>query len=310
MAEPPHEKPELAIGIVTDCQYADVDTPPNSRRRYRLSRQKLGEAVDYFNGMEDLSFVLHLGDMIDRDVHSYQNVVPVYRRLKMPHYQVIGNHDYTIDDAAKAGVPGLLEMEHRYYSVTAGRWRFVILDGNEVSLFSHAKTSLETAAAAQYARTSTRKLTEWSGGIGQDQLAWLRVQLDQARRESKAVVLCCHYPVLPIGPHALWNAEEVLQLLREFPGNIAAWFNGHNHDGDYTGRHGIHFLNYRGMVETETNCFARVEFFPDRIRVIGSGREPSRDLRLPAPDAAPESLKPKPRPGRAATAHGSAPHSP
>ncbi len=133
-------------------------------------------------------FVLHLGDMIDRDVHSYQNVVPVYRRLKMPHYQVIGNHDYTIDDAAKAGVPGLLEMEHRYYSVTAGRWRFVILDGNEVSLFSHAKTSLETAAAARYARASTRKLTEWSGGIGQDQLAWLRVQLDQAREAPVGVV--------------------------------------------------------------------------------------------------------------------------
>jgi len=235
--------------------------------------------------------VMHLGDMIDKDVRSYEVVVPIYRRLKAPRLQVIGNHDYSIEDAEKAGVPGYLEMEHRYYSHTVGRWRFIVLDGNELSLFSHAKASEETKAAARFAKASRRKLADYNGGIGQDQLAWLRTQLDQARGEGKRVVLCCHYPLLPIGAHSLWNAEEVLQLVQEFSDIIAAWFNGHNHDGDYCARHGIHFLNFRGMVETETNCYARVEFYGDHIRVTGSGREPSRQLKLPATDAEPESLR-------------------
>lgn len=298
MAQPPQPKPELAIGIVTDCQYADADTPANSKRRYRLSPQKLQEAVTYFNGLDDLAFVLHLGDMIDRDRGSYSAVAPIFRKLRVKGFQVIGNHDYSVDDASKAAVPKYLEMEHRYYSHTVGRWRFIMLDGNEVSLFSHPKSSEETKAAAAVMKSSKRKLADYNGGIGQHQLAWLRVQLDQARRDEKRVILCCHYPLLPIGAHALWNAEEVLQLVQEFADIVTAWFNGHNHDGDYTARHGIHFLNFRGMVETETNCYARVEFFADRIIVTGTGREPSRRLALPAPDCEPESLRRKPVPSK------------
>src|SRR5687768_14184937 len=62
----PPGSPVLSIGILTDCQYADADTPPNSKRLYRESPKKLAAAIDHLNTMGDLDFMLHLGDAVDR----------------------------------------------------------------------------------------------------------------------------------------------------------------------------------------------------------------------------------------------------
>jgi len=79
----------------------------------------------------------------------------------------------------------------------------------------------------------------------------------------------------------------VLEVVKENHDLIAAWWNGHNHDGNYAARHGVHCLNFRGMVETAQNSYARVDIFPDRMEVTGYGREPRRIMRFPARDTQP-----------------------
>ena len=281
----------LSVGVLTDCQYADADTPPKSKRFYRESPRKLADAIAHLNAMGDLDFMLHLGDAVDRDEKSYAVVMPLFARAQVPLYHLAGNHDYDIAAARKAEVPHLLGMSAPHYSFIRGGWRFVMLDGNAVSLFSTPKDSPQWQAAAAFAKASKRKLADYNGGLGTEQIEWLKSELQLARKAGERVVLCCHYPILPLDAHVLWDAEAVLEMVEQNKDLIAAWWNGHNHDGNYAARYGVHFLNFRGMVDTMQNSYARVDIFADRMEVAGYGREPRRILRFPAPDTKPSGPK-------------------
>lgn len=289
----PEGSPVLRIGILTDCQYADADTPPNSKRLYRLSPKKLTEAIDHLNTMGDLDFMMHLGDAVDRDEKSYDTVMPIFARAKAPLYHVAGNHDYDIAAHLKEKVPDLLGMKAPHYSFVRAGWRFVMLDGNLLSLFSTPRDSAQWQASSAFFKSSKRKLTDYSGGLGTEQIDWLKSELQSTRKAGERAVLVCHYPLLPFDGHTLWDAESVLETIKENRDIIAAWWNGHNHDGNYRAQHGVHFLNFRGMVDTPQNSYARVEIYPDRMDVTGYGREPARALRFPAPDSPPAAAKPK-----------------
>lgn len=286
----------LRLGILTDCQFADVDTPktaPFAKRQYRLSKKKLAEAVEHLNKMKDLDRVLHLGDMIDKDVESFQVVMPIFKKLKAPAHQVLGNHDYDVVDAEKKNVLSHMGMAKPYHSIVQGKWRLIILDGNAVSIFAQPKDDPATAVARKIqADAKPKRLKDYNGGLGENQRAWLEAELKSARDEKQRAIIFCHYPLLPLGSLSLWDAEAVLEIVKRHADIIPAWFNGHHHDGNYTAAHGIHFLNFRGMVDTLENSYARLEITESMIKVTGYGREPSRELKLPAPDAAPESPTP------------------
>lgn len=283
----PPGSPLVSAGIVTDCQYADIDTPPKSKRHYRASPKKLADAIAHLNAMGDLDFMLHLGDAVDRHEKSYDTVMPLFAKANVPLYHVAGNHDYDIAAQLKTKVPELLGMPAPHYSFVQNGWRFVMLDGNAVSLFAWPKETEQYRTADGFRKASGRKLADYCGGLGGPQIAWLKTELKTARNAGERVVLCCHYPLLPFDAHILWDAETVLDVVKENKDIIAAWWNGHNHDGNYAARHGVHFLNFRGMVDTAQNSYARVDIFPDRMEVTGYGREPRRIMRFPARDTQP-----------------------
>jgi hypothetical protein len=63
--------------------------------------------------------------------------------------------------------------------------------------------------------------------------------------------------------------------------NFVAYFNGHNHAGNYGETGGKHFLNFKGMVDTpDTTAYSIVEVYGDRIEVRGVGREENRTLKI------------------------------
>jgi manganese-dependent ADP-ribose/CDP-alcohol diphosphatase len=274
----------LRFGLLTDCQYADSDTPPGglSSRFYRRSPQKLADEIARFNAMPDLEFLVHLGDAIDRDERSFGVVMPIFRSSRVPVLHVAGNHDYSVADALKEKVPSLLGMPSPFYRRDFGRWRLLMLDGNAVSLFAWPEGSPQHAEALAFRKAAGGALPDYNGGMGGPQLLWLRSELAEARGKGLRCLLCCHYPLLPQDGHVLWDAPAGLELLREFKDVVAAWFNGHNHAGGYASSDGIHFLTFRGMVEKDSSAAARIECCADRIVVTGFGREPSRILPLPA----------------------------
>ncbi len=267
----------FTIAVMADAQYADVAT--HGRRQYRDSLAKLTESVADCNE-RDLAFVVQLGDAIDRDAGSFAPVQEVFDDLRAPLYHVLGNHDYEVDDAVKAQVPELLGMPAPYHAVTRPGWRFLILDGNDVSTYAHPAGSDALRRSLAYRAEQAPDAPEWNGAIGAEQLAWLEDQLDEAEEAGERVVLFCHFPLRPADTHVLWNADEVLAVLDRHP-NVVAWINGHNHRGGYVERNGVHHLTMHGMVDTDDNAYAFLRFTEQTLEVDGVGREEDRCLVLP-----------------------------
>jgi len=269
------------IGLVADAQYADVEA--KGTRFYRKSIERLGAAVEHFNG-RPLAFCAHLGDLIDREWRSFDEIGRPLARSRQRWHQLLGNHDFEVLDREKARVPEKLGMAWRYGSFDHGAFRFAVLDTNEVSTYAHAAgSSAQAAAETELARITAAKLPQakpWNGALGAGQLAWLERVCSEARAARKKVIVLAHHPVFPANPHNLWNAAEVLALIDRHR-HVVAWLNGHNHAGAFGEHAGVPFLTLRGMVETaDTSAFATVRILDDRIVLTGHGREPSREMKI------------------------------
>ena len=270
--------PQLRFGVIADPQY--VDAPPAGTRHYRESLGKLEACVAEMN-RHDLAFVITLGDLIDRDFASFGPVLGKYSALKSSHRIVLGNHDFAVADADKPRVLGNVGLPSAHYSFSHGPWRIVVIDGTEVSTYRHATDDPRTADAGQrlakLASTGAGNAKEWNGAVGDAQLQWLDGELSAAKTAAQRVIVCGHFPLLPLGDsHRLWNSGEVVALLDRHP-HVAAYFNGHNHKGNHTHAAHCHHVNFKGMVETATdNPFAIVECHADRLDITGYGPEPTR----------------------------------
>ncbi|TKB51688.1 metallophosphoesterase [Ferrimonas aestuarii] len=265
----------LAVGVIADCQYADQNH--KGQRLYRSCPDKLQHAAEVFN-QQPLDHVVHLGDFIDKDWRSFAPLVKITNTLNAPVFHVLGNHDLEVADDKKAQVTTALNMPSRYYSLQRGAWRFIAVDGNDVSTYGWPKSSPEHQRNLKLYQQRYAGLATWNGGIGDKQLNWIEEQLRQAKNAQQQVVFYCHFPIFPDDPHNLWNADELLALIDRYP-NVVAWINGHNHKGNYGKRRGVHYLNLHGMLDTEQTAFSVLTLTDTEIRVKGYGRQPS--LRLP-----------------------------
>ncbi len=269
-------QPALILGVMADCQYCTG--PSEGQRLYQRSRQKLEACVEHWNLLE-LDAAFHLGDLIDRGIASFDVVTPIFGRLRAPGYHVLGNHDYSVADEHKPHVPAKLGLKSGYYDLEMGGWRFVVLDGNDISFHAHAAGSKGRREAERYYAKHAAGAPRWNGAIGAEQLAWLRGVLQAATEMGERAIVLCHFPVFPANKHNLWNAAEVLAVLRDFP-CVQAYLSGHNHAGGYGRSGGIHFLTLRGMVDTAATAYAVLEIREERIDVLGYGRETERTLLL------------------------------
>ncbi|MDP6081857.1 MAG: metallophosphoesterase [Verrucomicrobiota bacterium] len=268
--------PLFSFGVIADCQYCNVKVPKTATRQYALSPKKLTACVEHLNRL-DLQFVVHLGDFIDRDFKSFADVAPIYDNLKADHYHVLGNHDFEVADDLKARVPAALGLKSRYYQFRYHGYRFIALDGNDVSLHAYPTRDPRHRAAEAVHRKLPDGTPIWNGAVGQAQLDWLKKTLGEARQVGERVVLFCHFPVYPENVHNLWNAAEVLAVVRESR-SVVAYMNGHNHDGNYGRFAKRHFVTFKGMVDTEETAYAVVQVHKDRLEITGFGRQKSMTL--------------------------------
>jgi hypothetical protein len=271
--------PVVRIGLVADAQYADAD--PTLNRYYRDSIARLRVAVDHFNGLP-LDFCVHVGDLIDRDWSSFDAILQPLGSSRHRFHQLLGNHDFDVDDVFKSRVAERLGMERRYSWFDRGGFRFVILDTTEISTYAHPAGSPEQIAAlAELQRLQAENRPQaqpWNSGIGLGQLAWFDATCRNAGEAGLRVIVLAHHPVLPEGGYNVWNNHAVLDIIDRH-GHVMGWFNGHHHAGAYAERDGVFYVTLHGMVDTpDTSAYAVVSLYADRIELTGHGREPSREL--------------------------------
>lgn len=279
VAQKPGSRPLFTFGVMTDVQYADQKT--TGTRHYRSSPGKLREVVGAFNEAK-VDFVLHLGDFIDNGFRHFDTLNAITRQLDMPLYHVLGNHDFSVEAGEKDRVLGKLGLKRPYYSFSRRKWRFIVLNGDDISLFANApgseKYRLAESRLAQLKKEGARNARPWNGAVGKDQLEWLREELAAARKKGERVLLACHFPLYPDGAsELLWNAPELRNLIEASP-QVMAWFNGHVHKSQYFFENGINYVTFKGIVEKEENAYAVVSVFRDRLEIKGYGKEESRTL--------------------------------
>lgn len=273
------QKEIIEIGILTDCQYCNCESGED--RFYTNSLKKLDSCINFFNS-QNLDAVFHLGDIIDHGFSSYDSVVPRFHKFSAPVFFVMGNHDYAVKDEEKKGVLKKLEMKDAFYSVIIGNWKFIVLNGDDLSflnLQNENQKKERNALIIDLMQSLRCNFMPWNGGIGSAQMTWLEKELTEADASQKKVIVLCHFPVYPQDCYNLWNDQALLALLWKHS-SVKAYFNGHYHAGNYGFRNGIHFVNFKGMVQTPTNAYAKVTLTADSIFIDGYGREPSRRLNI------------------------------
>jgi predicted phosphodiesterase len=276
------EKKETSfkIGIISDCQYCDCDVKWD--RYYKKAPQRLAEAIAILN-RDSLKYSIHLGDFIDKDFKSLDRILPLWKKLKSPSYHVLGNHDFEVKDSLKAAVIKQLNLKKRYYSFVEQDWRFIVLDGNDLSFHGALTTAKKEQTDSLFNLLKDNKLPylkKWNGALSSDQLTWVQGELDAAVKNNQKVGFYCHFPIFPIDQHNIWNREQFLSLIKPY-NNVKIFFNGHNHAGAYQMENNVHYVTFKGMVDTKsTSAFAKVQFDKDTVSIEGFYREPSRKLVL------------------------------
>ena len=196
---------------------------------------RLASLVENINSGQygDVRFILINGDCVSRvykdftpeDPDSSENRVmklaDILGDLRVPHYLVMGNHDYKIgpgvDSDAWFSPETIGDMEARwkrwtgfdpYYSFDMNSWQFVVLN-------------------------SMRGRPDWQH-FDQGQLDWLESVLQQGR----PTVLFSHFP-LKTDHFRIWCKKKDLitpekesrfyEILRKNRSNIKAIFTGHGH---------------------------------------------------------------------------------
>ena len=266
------------IGVIADCQYCNCDIKWD--RYYNKAPQRLKEAVATLN-KDSLNYTIHLGDFIDKDYTSLDSILPTWETLTSKPYHVLGNHDFEVQDSLKEKVLEKLNIKKRYYSFVENDWRFIVLDGNDLSFYgttSKEKAQQTDSLFNQLKDENLPYVQKWNGALSNKQLNWIQQELDKAVQENQKVGFYCHFPIFPVDEHNIWNREQFLSLIKPYK-NVKLFFNGHNHAGAYEFVDNVHYLTFKGMVDTEnTSAFAKVKFENNTVFVEGFEREISRKL--------------------------------
>ncbi len=273
------QEPLFTFGVIADVQYADL--PDAGTRHYRKSPAKLAEAVAHFN-MAQVGFVVSLGDFINDNIKGYDTLNSITSGLSMPLYHVAGNHDF---DPALPGIKATIDrmaLNRLNYSFSNESWRFIVLNGNDISLYTSRKGSGSyKKAEAMLAGLKAQGLPQaqsWNGAIGAKQMKWLERELQKAEKNSERVILACHFPLQSAKTSGvLWNSNEVNTLISKYP-DVFAFLAGHGHISQHIPADGIHHIMFKGMVEETQNAYAIVSVFQDHIEIEGFGEEVSRKL--------------------------------
>ncbi|XP_061564705.1 manganese-dependent ADP-ribose/CDP-alcohol diphosphatase [Cololabis saira] len=289
------------------------------RRFYRSSLRLLANALRSWSEPAGPAFILQLGDLIDgfnkpRDASevALRAVLEQFGGGAPRVHHVWGNHEFynfsraellrsRLSGRAGPGPPARPDLHAYHFSPRPG-FRFVVLDAYDVSVLGREESSEEHSSALSLLRLHNHntdlncppasgglkeRFTKFNGGFGKDQLAWLDSVLSSADESQEKVTLVSHLPAHPGSTEPVclaWNYDELLALIRSH-GSVVCYMAGHAHDGGYCRDEdtGVHHLTLDGVIETppDSDAFATVSVYTDRMLLKGSGRVTDRVFKFP-----------------------------
>ena len=276
------EKPLVTFGVVADAQYDRDTTVGVHGRRYHLAIERLSEAISVFNDRENIAFTVSLGDIIDRNHLCFPDLQPVLAKSKVKIHYVYGNHDYThsYDPKGQKAFFKMVGQDDSYYSFVEGGVRFIVMNDNEIALFSSKEGSAKwEKAKALYDEAVANKAKyakKYNGSVSGKQLKWLDRQLRKAERKKQKAIIMGHQPLAPENQSCLLlNYHEVLDVIERHGDTVLAYLAGHEHKGGSAVIGPTAFITFKGMCEGKNNRFAIVSVYQDHIKIEGFGDQQS-----------------------------------
>lgn len=312
------DSPLSTIGLLADIQYAPVDdgfSYSGNARFYRHALDVAREAAQNFQECA-VDLVVNLGDTVDGKCVSEAGqdgagaLDQVLEALSTYHngpiLHVYGNHClYNANRnelQTKMQIPmatfGNDELVGAYSHLVAGtNLRLVVLDSYDVCLLQRTDATTRANAQAILAQHNganvkagnpnspeglnglERRFVAFNGAVGEQQLAWLRSTIEQARSDGERVILFSHQPLHPSTTNPIclmWNYEKVLQVLLEEDAAsdvVVASFAGHAHKYGYVKDGDVHFRVLEAVLESPApyTTYAFLEVYTDRLVLRGKG---------------------------------------
>ncbi len=175
----------------------------------------VNRAVNQINEIEDLAFVVALGDIAnDAQVSAFRLGQQAFDRLEVPCWAVPGNHDYGSDPANS--IDNYLHyFEDAEWREQRGDWVFI---------------GFNSCNEQEYRDVI----------VPQDRLDWLQYQLDRINPE-RPIALLTHHPLNPnTAAYRLLNADDILALFEGH--NLKLVSSGHFHGNQVEEQDGVLFI--------------------------------------------------------------------
>ncbi len=229
----------LRFGIITDIHFSTESETAAAK----ASAAELRACIEYWQG-HDVDFLLQLGDLINgSDTYKREElrqVSAIFKPFPATIRHVIGNHCLALP---RRELMEALGLQSAYYTFTIQGFRFMVLDGMDVSVLSTPET-VEDRQLLAHCRAHP-ELHDYCGAIGSRQKTWLQKGLEEAEHFGEKVIIICHFPLLAETTDQrhglLWNHREIAELLASSPA-VKACLSGHYHYGGYAQLNALHFV--------------------------------------------------------------------
>ena len=191
----------------------------------RLHAESVPDMMETAARLAVPAFGLACGDIMFDDLTMYPEYERAVRRIDLPFFQVVGNHDLNFDAPSDPGSVRTFEQHFgpSYYSFNRGEVHYVVLD----DVLWHA--------------------AGYIGHIGAEQLAWLERDLAQVE-QGRTVVVFLHIPALgtrfrrntentPPITSSVTNRAHLYRLLEPYNAYLIS---GHTHENEHVFEGGVH----------------------------------------------------------------------
>ena len=109
------------------------------QKDYRGSINRLKEAMNTLT-VDSVDFIVNLGDLIDNDHKSFNPVIKIFEESGLNIYHCLGNHEFYQEQ--QNNIPYNIPKSG-YYSFSRYGFRFIFLNGNEISTYAKEKAIAE-----------------------------------------------------------------------------------------------------------------------------------------------------------------------
>jgi 3',5'-cyclic AMP phosphodiesterase CpdA len=277
MVSPDNHTP-LRFGIITDIHFSTENEPAAAAK----TAADLSACLDCWQ-RNDIDFLVQLGDQIKgSDTHKeeeFRQVSSILNIFSGTIHHVLGNHCLALP---RQTLMTALGLQTPFYAFTIRGFRFIVLDGMDVSVLRIPETLEDSQTLAFF--HAHPELHDYCGAVGVQQQSWLKRELKEAELAGEKAIAVCHFPLLPETTDPkhglLWNHREIAELLASSPA-VKACFSGHYHYGGYALHKGIHFVVLPAFVNRHEHpgfTCGMVELHEERMVIRNQLQETLYDL--------------------------------